>query len=98
MVKGGLVARVSTTPFNAAAYFANLASLCRALAKRVDLIFCPYNYILDPSIRGSMGSASFLLGVLCGCKCGRPNLVAGLFSSLYFNYFFLFFSWPPGRH
>ncbi len=28
--------------------------LSRALAKRADLIFCPYNYVLDPSIRNSM--------------------------------------------
>ena len=28
--------------------------LSRALAKRAELIFCPYNYVLDPSIRAAM--------------------------------------------
>ena len=28
--------------------------LSRALSKRADLIFCPYNYVLDPTIRNAM--------------------------------------------
>jgi Rad3-related DNA helicase len=29
--------------------------LARALAKNAELVFCPYNYVLDPSIRSSLG-------------------------------------------